>query len=271
MQRFVNSPFTKYFLLIAILLLAGCRSVPYTGRKQMLFLPESQEIAMGQQAFAEVLATEQPSNDVRMSQIVERVGGRIAQVASKPEYQWEFRLLANQKQNAFCLPGGKVAVYDGIIPICHNEAGLAVVMSHEIAHAIARHGGERMSQEFRLKTLQGFLGYAFQDQSQASRDLILRAYGVGTNLGLVLPHSRRHELEADQIGVLLMARAGYDPNEAPRFWIRFGEYGKSSAPPEWMSTHPSDARRASDLQAMLPQAMNEYNMVPIRVGLGEQL
>jgi predicted Zn-dependent protease len=164
-----------------------------------------------------------------------------------------------------------VAVYEGIIPVCHNEAGLAVVMSHEIAHAIARHGGERMSTDFQLKTVGGLVGNVFQQQSQMTRDMFMQAYGVGTNLGVVLPHSRKHELEADQIGVMLMARAGYDPNEAPKFWVRFGEVNRGSQPTEWMSTHPSDARRAGDLQAMMPQAMNEYNLAPHKLGLGEAL
>ncbi len=260
------------FVLFALsfVICSGCRTVPFTGRKQLLFLSEAQEIAMGRDAYAEVLQAERRSSDQRLQQIVNRVGGRIATVASKPEYDWEFTLLESSKQNAFCLPGGKVAVYEGILPVCHNEAGLAVVMSHEVAHAIARHGGERISQEMRLRSLGGVLSYAMQGQSQASQELIMRAYGIGSNVGLVLPHSRRHELEADQIGVLLMARAGYDPSEAPRFWVRFGQV-QTGAPPEWLSTHPSDARRASDLEALLPQARQEYDNVPVRIGLGEVL
>lgn len=250
---------------------SGCRSTPMTGRSQLMLIPETQEIAMGQQAFSEVLSQEKLSGNSRFQQMVERVGGRIAAASGRADYQWEFRLLSSPTQNAFCLPGGKVAVYEGILPICQNEAGLAVVMSHEVAHALARHGGERMSQETGLKTIGSVVGYAMKGRSELSRDLVLRAYGAGTQFGVVLPHSRKHELEADRIGVMLMASAGYDPSEAPKFWTRFGDAAKQANPPEWMSTHPSDSRRAAELVALLPQAQSSYDQSANRVGTGEIL
>jgi predicted Zn-dependent protease len=251
--------------------LAGCKSVPMTGRKQLMLIPETQEITMGRDAFQEVLTTERPSPNPRLQALVERVGHRIASAANRNDYQWEFRLLQSTKQNAFCLPGGKVAVYEGILPVCQNEAGLAVVMSHEVAHALARHGGERMSQQSAVQGAGAMLGYALKGSSPMGRDLVMRAYGVTTNLGVVLPHSRQHELEADRIGVMLMSAAGYDPGEAPRFWARFGQSASQSSPPEWLSTHPSDQRRASDLEALLPQALLAYNASASRIGTGEIL
>jgi predicted Zn-dependent protease len=154
------------------------------------------------------------------------------------------------------------------MPICQNEAGLAVVMSHEVAHALARHGGERMSQQAGVQTVSGVLGYAMKGYSPVTRDLVMRAYGAGTQVGYVLPHSRKHELEADRIGIQLMAQAGYDPSEAPRFWKRFGE-SNSEKPTEWLSTHPSDQRRAEELTELLPEADLAYQSAPQRWGTGE--
>lgn len=233
-----------------------------------MLVPENQELQLGQQAYAEILASEQPTQHLRWQQMTERVGARLAGVVNRPSYQWDFQVFASPEQNAFALPGGKVAVYDGIMPICQNEAGLATVMSHEVAHILARHGGERMSQQATVQGLQSVVGYALQGQSPMNRDLVMRAYGLSTQVGYILPHSRSHEIEADQIGILLMAQAGYDPNEAVRFWQRFSQTGSAATPP-WLSTHPSDAHRASELQAMMPQAIAAYNLSPIRVGLGE--
>ena len=241
-----------------------------TGRNRLMLIPESQEVSMGAQAYQEVLKSEKISSNVHWHEVVNRVGSRIAQISGRPDYQWEFKLIESPTQNAFCLPGGKVAVYDGILPVCENEAGLAVVMSHEVAHALARHGGERMSQEKGVQTVAGVLGYSLQGQSELTRNMILKGYGVASHVGVVLKHSREHELEADRIGVMLMAQAGYDPAEAPRFWQRF-QQADEKKPVEWLSTHPSDARRVSELQALLPQAELAYNSAANKIGLGEFL
>ncbi len=250
----------------------GCRSAPITGRKQLLLLPEDQEIAMGQESFAQILGEEPRSANARAEEIVRRVGMRLAAVSGRPNYAWDFRLLASSSQNAFCLPGGKVAVYEGILPVCQSEAGLAVVMSHEISHALARHGGERISQKATVQGIQSAVEYAFSGTSNVNRQLFRSAYGAAAQYGFILPYSRRHESEADQMGIDLMARAGYDPSEAPRFWTRFGQVASGGAkPPEWASTHPSDARRAADLMAQVPAATQTYLAAPIRLGLGEAI
>jgi predicted Zn-dependent protease len=260
-----------WLLLATVLLAAGCRSAPVTGRRQMLLLPEAQELSMGLTSYQDVVAKEPASQNAQYVAMVERVGERIAAVADKPDYAWEFRVIASDVQNAFCLPGGKVAIYEGIMPICENEAGLAVVMSHEVAHALARHGGERMSQSLAVDGVKQAVSYATQTQDETRREILLKAYGVASEYGVILPYSRKHESEADHIGLMLMAQAGYDPSEAPRFWQRFATAQQGQKPMEFLSTHPSDARRASDLEALLPEAMKLYVTAPRRHGLGEGL
>ncbi|HEY6564120.1 MAG TPA: M48 family metallopeptidase [Pirellulaceae bacterium] len=251
-----------------ILGLPSCRSAPISGRKQLLLVPETQEVELGLKAYRETLAAETLSTDPKYVDLVRRVGNQIAQAAQRPDYQWEFNLIASPQQNAFCLPGGKVAVHEGILPICQNEAGLAVVMSHEIAHALARHGGERMSQGFVVNGAGIALGYLTKGQEAAQREQMMRVFGVTSKYGFVLPYSRKHESEADRIGIILMARAGYDPSEAPRFWQRFSGASGGTTLPEFLSTHPADARRAQELLAQLPAALAEYERAPTRLGLG---
>jgi len=247
----------------------GCRTAPITGRKQMLLMPESQELQLGQQAYSETMSQEPISQNPRNTQIVNRVGQRIAAVSGRSDYQWEFKLINSPTQNAFCLPGGKVAVYEGILPVCQNEAGLAVVMSHEVAHALARHGGERMSQEFATQGVQKVIGTITQKQVPEKHELLMQAYGLGTKYGVLLPYSRKQESEADHIGVMLMAQAGYDPHEAPRFWQRFAQSNAGLQQPEFLSTHPADERRAADLVALLGEAKNHYTASKQQFGLGE--
>jgi metalloendopeptidase OMA1, mitochondrial len=247
----------------------GCRSTPITNRKQLLLVPEKQEIALGLTAYQEVTSQEPPSTNRTFVEMVNRVGLRIAEVADRPDYEWEFRVLASPTQNAFCLPGGKVAVYEGIVPVCANEAGLAVVMSHEIAHALARHGGERMSQNYAVEGVRQTVQYVANKKDLKNKEAVLQAYGVATNVGVILPYSRKHESEADHMGIMLMGKAGYDPAEAPRFWTRFAAAGQGTKPPEFLSTHPSDERRAADLAELVPQAAGLYAQAPDKHGLGE--
>ena len=176
----------------------------------------------------------------------------------------------SRAERAFLLPGGKIVVYEGILPVCQNEAGLAVVMSHEVAHVLARHGGERMSQQVAVNGAQQLMGVLTRNSEQVSRELWMRAYGMATSYGVLLPYSRKHEMEADHIGLLLMSQAGYDPSEAPRFWTRFAAASTGAMkPPEFMSTHPSDTRRASELEKLLPGALDSYRQVDNPVGLGQ--
>lgn len=265
-------PASGLLLIFLGLSACGCRTTPITGRRQMLIVPETQEIGMGLDAYQETLASQNRSTNERWAGMVQRVGQRIAQVANRPDYDWEFQLVASPDMNAFALPGGKVAVFEGILPICQNEAGLAVVMSHEIAHAIARHGGERMSQEFVVSGLGRVVDWATQNRTEFARKSAAAAFGLASKYGVVLPYSRKHESEADHMGMILMARAGYDPQEAPRFWRRFGEAQASESQPiEFLSTHPADARRAADLHRLLPEAMSLYEQTTVQLGLGEEL
>jgi predicted Zn-dependent protease len=260
---------TGLFAAVAVYL--GCRSTPVTERRQVLLVPESQEIAMGVSAYQELLAEEVLSTNSHYTEMVNRVGQRIAAVAGRPDYAWEFRVIASDQQNAFALPGGKVAVYEGILPVCSNEAGLAVVMSHEIAHALARHGGERLSHGMVVNGAKRALDYFTKGQEAVYRERIMTAYGVASKYGVVLPYSRKQEAEADHIGLLLMAQAGYDPREAPAFWERFSRMGAGQKPPEFLSTHPSDATRAKNLRELLPKATELYAQAPVKYGFGEML
>lgn len=262
----VSLPPSRAWLALA-LLFSGCLNAPITGRKQLVAIPEQEEVRLGAEAWETVQSRESPTLNTHYSDVVQRVGDRIAAVCGRPDYQWEFRVFASEEPNAFALPGGKVAVYEGILPICENEAGLAVVMSHEIAHVLARHGGERMSHQAAAQTGGGLLGKALGGQSTTRQERWLGAYGVASRVGVLLPYSRTHESEADSIGLTLMAQAGYDPSEAPRFWERFAR-ASGPQPPEFLSTHPADSRRAEHLRGLLPQALAVYQAAPDKVGTG---
>lgn len=265
-----------FSLLCACLIAWGCQTTPVSGRRKLAILtPEPQEIQMGEEAYQQILSEEQPSKNQQYIEVVNRVGQRIAAVSGRDDFDWEFRVIASDQQNAFCLPGGKVAVHEGIIPVCQSEAGLAVVMSHEIAHALARHGGERMQNQT-IQNLGGkavdFAGKWFlEEEYDKHQEVVLTAYGVTSKYIGILPYSRKHETEADLIGIQLMAEAGYDPSEAPRFWERFSAAKTGETPMEFFSTHPSDARRAGDLRASLPEALKIYNKAATQYGLGDRL
>ena len=248
----------------------GCRSVPETDRRQLLLLPESQELSLGAQAFSQVTTEAPESSNAAMTEVVRRVGQRIAKEAKRPDYQWEFKLLASAEKNAFCLPGGKVAIHEGILPVCQNEAGLAVVMSHEVAHALARHGGERMSQNMASQGVQQIVNRVAKKHVPSQEELLMQAYGVGSQYLVLLPYSRKQESEADHIGIMLMSKAGYDPSEAPRFWNRFASFKDGEQTLEFLSTHPSDDRRQRDLAGLLDEARQHYHKSQ-QIGLGESL
>ncbi len=249
----------------------GCKTAPITGRRQLMMIPEQNEVAMGLEAFEEVSAEEPAASNPRFQAMVERVARRLADASGRTDYNWETRVVASDDMNAYALPGGKIVVYEGILPICQNEAGLAVVMGHEVAHVLARHGGERMSQQSAVNGVKTVVGYAMRNKEQVTKDMWLQAYGLATEYGLVLPYSRKHETEADHIGLMLMADAGYDPAQAPKFWMRFAQAAKGPKPPEFLSTHPADERRASDLEKLLPEALQEYRQAEQQIGTGELL
>jgi len=233
-----------------------------------MLVSEADEMKLGAQAYQEVLATEKVSTNTRMTAIVRRVGERIAKAANQPDFTWEFNLIESEQVNAFCLPGGKIAVYTGILPIMKNEAGMAAVLGHEVAHAVARHGGERMSQQMAVGAVQKLAEEGLGNTSAQTRKFALGALGVGTQYGVLLPYSRTHELEADQLGLTYMAKAGYDPREAVRLWERMRDAG-GSKPPEFMSTHPSEDRRITQLEEFMPAALEAYNHSQPQYGLGE--
>lgn len=226
---------------------------------------------MGLSAFEEAVKNEPPSTNRQYVEMVERVGQRLAKAADKSDYKWEFKVLQSPQQNAFCLPGGKVAVYEGILAPCQNESGLAVVMSHEIAHALARHGGERMSHQYAVEGVKHVVTFASRKQTEKTQELVMQAYGAASKYGVILPYSRKHESEADHMGVMLMSRAGYDPNEAPRFWQRFAAMKTDNQPSEFLSTHPSDERRSRELTDLLPEALELYAKAESKYGLGDTI
>jgi predicted Zn-dependent protease len=243
------------------MLLAACQTVPLTGRHQLILVSEEQELSLGAEAYKKTLNESKLSGDAAASAMVRRVGERIAQVADRPDYKWEFNLVEDQTPNAFCLPGGKVVVYTGILPFTKDEAGLAVVVGHEVAHALARHGAERMS----TGELAGIAGQTaaviFGGGNPETEKQVEQAFGIGSNVGLILPFSRHQESEADQIGLLLMAEAGYDPRQSIEFWTRM-EQGKDGAPPEFLSTHPNDKTRIKRIEGWMPEALKIYQSQP---------
>ncbi|MDG1895397.1 MAG: M48 family metallopeptidase [Fuerstiella sp.] len=264
--------FSGFVALVAAALVSiGCQSVPVSERRQLLLVSEAEENKMGLTAYQEVLKSEPVTKNESAADIVRRVGQRIAAVADRPDFDWEFNVIEAETQNAFCLPGGKVAVYTGILPVCQNEAGLAVVMSHEIAHAIARHGGERMTHQMVQNKVKDGVAFLMRDREETTQKIVLTAYGAGAQYGAILPYSRKHELEADQIGIMMMAKAGYDPSEAPEFWERFAGQKDGAAPMEFLSTHPSDAHRSSALRDVLPEAMDIYEAAEEKIGSGQSL
>lgn len=257
----------KIFMFFALALFVwACRTIPYTGRKQFLLITEWEETNLGIQAYEAALKKTKPSNNMAEIAMVEEAGKRIARAAEKPEYKWEFRLIEDDKTiNAFALPGGKVAFYSGIIPICQTEAGVAVVMGHEVAHAIARHGGERISQGVLADLGMDALSMALRKQDPYVQRGVLTAFGLGVTVGALLPFSRKHESEADRIGLIFMAKAGYDPREAVAFWKRMEEKSRNEEkPPQFLSTHPSHETRIRQLEEWMSEAMTHYQSAPKR-------
>ncbi len=252
----------------ALVVATGCTTVPITGRSQLNLLPESEMMGMSLTAYQEFLQQNQviPATDARAVQ-VRRIGDRLAQAATRylndvgaadrvAGFQWEFNTVDDPTVNAWCMPGGKVVVYTGILPVTQDDAGLAVVMGHEIAHAIARHGNERMSEGLAIQGAGMTLEALTASKPGLARDLFLQAAGIGGQLGM-LAYSRKHETEADKMGLVFMAMAGYDPRTAPTFWQRMAAQG-GAKPPVLLSTHPSDETRVHDLEAYMPEALKYY-------------
>ncbi len=259
-----------FVALVAVSLLSvGCATVPMTGRTQLALVPEADMVAAAAQNYDEFLGTVTVSNDPAANALVSRIGQRVATSAEKfltdldmasdlRFYDWRFTVVDDDETiNAFCMPGGRIVVYTGIIPVAEDENQLAVVIGHEVAHALARHSSERMSQIL-LTELGGMaLSRAIQEKPSETQGWMMLAYGVGAQLGVILPYSRTHEKEADHIGLILMAQAGYDPRAAVPFWTRMAELG-GPRPPEFLSTHPEPATRVVDINRFMPEALRYY-------------
>jgi predicted Zn-dependent protease len=258
-------------LIVAFVLplASGCQTAPITGRRQLILISRDQELALGRQSFAEVLKESKLSNNYAATAILQRVGRRIADVAHEPDFEWEFKLIESDQVNAFCLPGGKVAVYTGILPVCKDEAGLAAVVAHEVAHAMARHGAERISQNVAVDVVATGLQVGIRNMDPRAQGVVMAAYGAGSTIGVLLPYSREQEKESDEIGIRLMARAGYNPEAAVQLWQRMSELGKQGV--EFLSTHPSHGRRIEELQDLLPKMEKFYRQAPEQYGFGETL
>jgi predicted Zn-dependent protease len=269
MKRGRNSAGHGVFLVFLAWLLVSCASAPVTERRGLHLVPDSELTALSFQEYSKVLKNSKLSTDVAKVGMVRRVGQRIAAASEElleesgrgddvKNYKWEFNLIEDDKTvNAWCMPGGKVVVYTGLLPIAQDENGLAVVMGHEVAHAIAKHGNERMSQGLLAQFGAIGLSLALAGNPGVTSDIFMQAYGVGAQVGFLLPYSRIHESEADRIGLVLMAKAGYDPRGAISLWQRMSAKG-GSRPPEFLSTHPAPQSRIQNIESLIPEAMQYY-------------
>jgi predicted Zn-dependent protease len=233
---------------------------PETGERHRVALSTQDEATLGLQSYREILSNSRVVTSGPEYELVRRVAQRLVggMGESSREFEWQVSVIESPQANAFCLPGGKIAVYTGIIPIAGSEAGLAAVMGHEIAHATSRHGAQRLFQSSILQTALAGAQWSMGEMSPQQRTTIMALLGAGAQYGVLLPFSREHETEADQIGLLYMARAGYDPRESIGFWERMAEAGGGNQPPEFASTHPSHGTRVETLKAFMPKAMEEY-------------
>lgn len=257
-------------IVITVIILFSCSTVPITHRKQLNLIPHSSLLSTSFQQYDEFIDNHDLSKNKRKARVVNQVGSKIKNAVERyfkqhdrsgelSGYKWEFNLVESNKANAFCMPGGKVVVYTGIMEIAQGDVELAVVMSHEIAHAIAQHGNERMSQAL-LAQLGGVaLSEALNQKPEQTRQLWMAAYGLGAEVGVLLPYSRLQESEADRLGLIFMAMAGYDPHAAVDFWQRMAKKQQGEAPPEFLSTHPSDLRRINDIKKHMSEAMKYYD------------
>lgn len=251
-----------------LLLLSGCSSVALTGRKQLLLVPDSEVMSLSNSSFQDYMKTAKPSTNAANTAMVVRVGKRIAgavetylrnngMAAEVQNFAWEFHLVQDQEPNAFCMPGGKIVVNEGILPYTQTEEGLAIVLGHEVGHAVAKHSAERLSQQMVASYGGQILSGVLANKSAATQMLAQQVYGLGAQYGVMLPYSRKNESEADHLGLVFAAMAGYNPQAAVSFWQRMASSGSQKVP-EFMSTHPSDVSRISNIQKLMPEALKYY-------------
>jgi predicted Zn-dependent protease len=266
---------TLYIILLFFALMTvSCSEVGITGRKQFNFVPDSMMNSMSFSNYSEFISSSKLSKNTQQTEMVKRVGTKIQKAVEKycadngttdtlSGYQWEFNLVEDPNVNAWCMPGGKVVVYTGLLPVTKTEAGLAVVIGHEIAHAFAKHGAERMTQSLAVQLGGIALSTALTKYPEQTKNIFLSAYGAGSNVGVLLPYNRLHENEADHLGLIFMAMAGYNPNEALDFWQRMADASKGKSTWEILSTHPSNETRIQKIKELLPEAM-EYYKQPLK-------
>lgn len=266
---FKESYIKKFLFFTIILIIIGCQTVPITGRQQLNIIPSETILSMSFNNYREFLSTHKVVKDTEEAELVKRVGNRISKAVETyfsmnnqsdtlKGYEWEFNLVEDEAINAWCMPGGKVVIYTGILSVTRDETGLAVVMGHEIAHAVAKHGDERLSQSLLVEMGGIALSKALSEKPKQTTDLFLAAYGIGTQIGVLLPYSRLHESEADRLGLIFMAMAGYDPRNAIDFWKRMASAKQGVSPPEFLSTHPADKNRIKNIERLIPEAMRYY-------------
>jgi predicted Zn-dependent protease len=244
----------------AIYYFANQEEVPFTGRTQLRTMEPAQEMQLGLQSYQQILSDSVVLRDEPVVTVVREIGARIARAAAPedPGFEWAFNVIDSDQVNAFALPGGYTAVYTGLIPVAQTEDGLAVVMGHEVGHALAHHGAERMAQQNMQRIVGAGVAMGAGGMDSGAQQAVMGVFGGISQYGYALPFSRAHESEADYIGLILMARACYDPREAPRLWERMGAAG-GATPPEFQSTHPSPETRINDFQAWMPEAVEVYN------------
>lgn len=258
---------SKKIAILFVSLLAACVKLPEGGKSALIVTSPAQEAQMGKEGYQDVLAKSKIDKDPRLNAMLQRVGRKIAAQAAQKDFKWEFTLIESKQVNAWCMPGGKVAFYTGILPYLKNEAGMAAVMGHEVAHAVMRHSGQRLTQQLGINGALAVLSVGLANSQ--NRDMTLAALGAGATVGVMLPFSRGHESEADVVGLKYMAEAGYDPQEAVRFWERFKSAGGST--PEFLSTHPAGDHRIRDLKAKMADARRRYQAAPQKLGAGENI
>jgi predicted Zn-dependent protease len=268
MKRITNKWPVGISLVIMLLMVYSCSTVPITGRKQLNLVSDTEMMSMSFSQYDQFLKEHKLSTNKEQTEMVKRVGKRIAEAVVKymndngygahiKDFAWEFNLVEEDVPNAWCMPGGKVVFYTGILPLTKDEEGLAVVMGHEIAHAVAKHGNERMSHEMGVQMGGAALSVALNEKPEETKAIYMAAFGLGSQVGFMLPYSRTHETEADKMGLIFMAMAGYNPQAAVPFWERMAA-GGGQKPPEFLSTHPADGTRIKDLQAYMPEALKYY-------------
>ncbi len=268
----INSLFypVKYFLtmVITVFLMQGCGSVPITGRRQLMLVSDQQVISLSLQQYQDYINTADIITGTSEAQTVQRVGMRIAKAVETflknngasseiKNYTWEFKLVKDNSINAFAMPGGKVVVYSGLLPVTQNEASLAVVIGHEIGHVVAKHANERISQQLALQYGSAVAGELLG--GVAATQIGQTVFGLGAQMGVMLPYARKQEYEADELGLIFMAMAGYDPRVAIPFWTRMAQSSQGGKIPEFLSTHPTDAKRISNMEKILPEALKYYS------------